>query len=440
MKRRIVALFVLFLMVGCQSTNTDPSTNIFPQTAAEIEDGCNQPVDFGFNVENAAQTPADATISIEEGITLTKFGIAGAEEIAGQLTAGTSCCDFPISAFAEELISQALKTANDGDKQAAREILLNILSTAQDTSIHFIKYSQDSNRRQIIRDCLRVAEMDTLLGGDGQTYMDKAGQIFNDIANSELSTADLNETMDILEDAIRLGDLEIEEKCRERAEKIVKEGLEAALEDFDPCVAEKDDIRDLLNKLATAQLFAIPEAQEEGDVLYDQVNAEIRTALDRLFNEAAKQANRADLLIPIPDCELSGEIEVMIYKPWSEEIYISVGRIPFQVIGNEYPAEVQGTGKISFQGTDPLNECSIITNIDAAVDISGTFNMTGKAGLFDLELSFGPLPNYGTLDCPESAPVTLTLPSLTYPAQFPMVDNTTQEVSGIYHLVLHLSH
>lgn len=46
MKRRIVALFVLFLMVGCQSTNTDPSTNIFPQTAAEIEDGCNQPSRF----------------------------------------------------------------------------------------------------------------------------------------------------------------------------------------------------------------------------------------------------------------------------------------------------------------------------------------------------------------------------------------------------------
>ena len=65
-----------------------------------------------------------------------------------------------ISQQAKKIINQALETGRKGDLQTAREILKNLISGAQTQTIHLIKYTQQSNHRQIIRDLLRGAEMD----------------------------------------------------------------------------------------------------------------------------------------------------------------------------------------------------------------------------------------------------------------------------------------
>ena len=81
MKRRIIPLFVLFLFVSCQSKSASPSSNDIPENINEIADACNQPVDFGFLVESAVDSPGDIIISVEDGVSFTEMGPQGIQEI-----------------------------------------------------------------------------------------------------------------------------------------------------------------------------------------------------------------------------------------------------------------------------------------------------------------------------------------------------------------------
>ncbi|MBW6475142.1 MAG: hypothetical protein K0B14_18590 [Anaerolineaceae bacterium] len=81
MKKRIIPLFVLFLLVSCQSKSASPSSNDIPENINEIADACNQPVDFGFFVESAVDSPGDIIISVEDGVSFTEMGSQGIQEI-----------------------------------------------------------------------------------------------------------------------------------------------------------------------------------------------------------------------------------------------------------------------------------------------------------------------------------------------------------------------
>jgi len=456
-KTRLAFSLVLFFtfIAGCQSGTTPQP--IIPQgenttTILEVlSDICDQLVDLGLNQTAAANAPADVSISLDKGITFQQLGVAGAQALVAELTSAETFCSLPISPAAQEIIDQALESAQAGDPQAGREILQSLLQgNGSSNQIILVSLQAEINSaRQRIRDWMEAAEADRALGGDGQAYLDAAQKAFVDVFNDDLPGAALKEALGLAQEAGILGDNTLANQARELADQIVTKTLVAAITDFDPCTAEIAEMLVLFKALQQAALLGIPEALGGGNQLFDQVSDLSRMAAQQRLNEEALMAELQEQVTPVAICniagekEISGEIEIQMLIIGRPMILgkISVGRVPFQVLSGDHPSDVVGGGAIQYQGSFALDDESRDDfTVDFEVEITGTYTITGGSGILDLTFDFGEVSIKEEIYCPEGLCEvdTGSIPAQTQQAQLPAVDLSEAE-TGMYTFILHLN-
>lgn len=258
-----------------------PEVSVPEVSVPEVEqdavvDLCAVEVDLGLNIGLAATAP----VFVEGGTELGQLGEEGARALAAQMVPPDDFCSYAVSARTQEVLEQVEALAREGKLDQARDLMRaryeELVGATNGVGVLAAPQPQPAGdvARGTIRDLFEFAEQDQALGlGDGQKYMDAAKAEFQELADQELSSGNLDKTMRILDEAQSMGESEIAERALKQAQDIVGEALEAAIKDFDPCLDNPEilgkEIADLLNLLGQAMLLGVDGAWGPGEALYD---------------------------------------------------------------------------------------------------------------------------------------------------------------------------
>jgi hypothetical protein len=252
-------------------------------------DPCASMPTLALDLEGAASAPA--LISSEDSPTLGELGPQGAQALAIQLVPqGTFCDSAPPAAF-QPILEKAQQLADQGDKAGARMLLESLLDMGSRSGGHLLntRLQTTSQARSFIAGYLAAAGIDQYAGGDGQDFIDHANATFSEMANGELNSASFEETLRLANEAQGLGQDDIAQRALERARDIAAEGLDAAIEDLDPCLSNPQDLHDEITKLLlafqTASLLGVPDTYGPGQSRYDATWSQATKALKALGGE-----------------------------------------------------------------------------------------------------------------------------------------------------------
>ncbi len=370
---KILALFILLLATSCAAPGErEPQlTNIPVYT-----DPCAETKALALAIDRAAAAQFGIADSGESPARLTELGGEAAQELAESLQPAGSICEIPVSPDTRALIDEARSLAAGGNSAGALRLLdqrLQQIKTAVRTGRLAKIRHEEGDWRNKVRDILAMGAAAYDLGGDPQPYHAAAEAIFRANAGMELAEADLLNTLRIENEAGLLGDEEIEEQARRRANEIAGEMIEAALEDFNPCNADREAVVNLLNAAARAAMLGV-EGLEPGEVHYEEVKLKSQQALAHQWNAYVRQRKLSETLLePVPPCNPSGELEVRVFSICSQS-WAPAGRIQFKGGESESIGELRGEGHLSYSEQSVIGgelDCSI--NIDANVLLTGTF-------------------------------------------------------------------
>ncbi len=283
----IILLTLGLLLTACHPGGGIPNEI---QESPQNWDPCATTPDMGFNLESVASAPA--LISPEDTPALGALGAHGAQALAALLQPQDTFCDAEAPGVFQEILEKARELADQGDKEGARRLLESLLEIGSHPGGGYLlslRFQTPEQARSLIAGYLAAAGLDLALGGDGQVFIDQAQAAFTELANSELNSASLDETMRLMEEALRLGQEEIAQRALKRAQDIAGEGLDAAIEDFNPCLSNPEDLKDeitkLLQALQTAMLLGVPGTNGPGGGRYDATWSQASAALQTLMGE-----------------------------------------------------------------------------------------------------------------------------------------------------------
>jgi hypothetical protein len=218
--------------------------------------------------------------------------------------------------------------------------------------------------------------------------------MFRANAGTELADADLLNSLRIENEAGLFGDEELEQQARRRVNEIASELIDSALEDFDPCSADRNAVVDLLNTAARAALLGV-EGLEPGESRYEAVKSKSQQALAHQWNAYVRQRNLSETLLEsVPPCRTSGELEVRIFSVCSQR-WASIGRILFNTGESETAGELRGEGHLDYSEQAVIGgelDCSV--NVDADVLLTGTFLEENGYNRVEFSPSFSSDGNY----------------------------------------------
>jgi hypothetical protein len=284
---RLVMLLLGFGLFACGGPQeaVDQTTH-----SSESWDPCGNLPGLALDLEAAASAPA--LIGQEDSPTLGELGPEGAKALAAQLQPqGTFCEAAPPAAF-QPILEKAQQLADQGDKAGARMLLESLLDIGSlpGGGYHLsVRIQTPGQARSFIRGLLVAAGLDLALGGDGKDFIDQANTTFSEMANGELNSASFEETLRLADEAQRLGQDDIAQRALERAQEIAAEGLDAAIEDLDPCLSNPQDLHDEITKLLlafqTASLLGVPDTYGPGQSRYDATWSQATKALKALGGE-----------------------------------------------------------------------------------------------------------------------------------------------------------
>jgi hypothetical protein len=402
---RLVMLLLGFGLFACGGPQeaVDQTTH-----SSESWDPCGNLPGLALDLEAAASAPA--LIGQEDSPTLGELGPEGAKALAAQLQPqGTFCEAAPPAAF-QPILEKAQQLADQGDKAGARmllESLLDIGSLPGGGYLLSVRIQTPGQARSFIRGLLVAAGLDLALGGDGKDFIDQANTTFSEMANGELNSASFEETLRLADEAQRLGQDDIAQRALERAQEIAAEGLDAAIEDLDPCLSNPQDLHDEITKLLlafqTASLLGVPDTYGPGQSRYDATWSQATKALKALGGETPDECKgfSFDFAQPVSDgLMMQGSVHACgdIRGPWTGT---------FSLSGTTEGENVHTSGQIAFtipQGDDTV-EAQIPTtgslcDEDGCCDVTDSlllrFTLQGKSNA-DVLLS----SDYnGTLVCP----------------------------------------
>ncbi len=412
------ALLLLgFSMAACNFQQGTP--NVL-QESAQGWDPCASMPDLGFDLEGAASAPA--LISSEDSPTLGALGQEGAQALADQIQPQDTFCDAPLPAVFQPILENAKRLADQGDKAGARMLLDSLLELGSRPGGGYllsVRLQTPGQSRSFIKGFLTAAGIDQSLGGDGQDFIDRANSTFSEMANAELNSASFDETMRLSEEAQLLGQDDIAQRTLERAQEIAAEGLDTAIEDFDPCLPDpqvlKDDITKLLVSLQTALLLGVPGTYGPGDARYDAAWSKAAAALKTLMGDTPDECKGFSFSFSRTVSgmvTMTGEAHTCggIHSPWEGTLSLAGTWTDFGNTGS-------GSGSIAF--TIPENSEEVETIIPTSGQIIGDCTMPYNDPLQlrvhiigETELELGIVStNAGTASavCPDG---TVTLPSI----------------------------
>lgn len=335
----LLAFLLLSCIAGCSASGNPPALETY-----QLQDICSSPPFLEYDLAAASQAPFLPELAPETPPSLGLLGSEGASELAMSLIPSGTFCSLAVSDAAAAEISRALQLIQRGRSDQARTVLKEWLSGQG--SILGARLAAPawagSDSRQQIRDLLNAAAADVLAGGDGSTYLAEANQTFRDMFAGEISDAGFGDSMRLAEEAGLLGENELYDTAVNRAKRIWEEKLQADLEDFDPCSATREEVRDLLNSLAQAMLLGIEGAYEDTGQYYQAVKAKAQAAAQQLHNQLAIEKGFPELSSPVPECTPGGDIEVRQLLPFAKEPCIDA--VPFTLTWQGNTATLKGNG------------------------------------------------------------------------------------------------
>lgn len=343
---------------------------------AAYEGPCTGGQSLAFNIDKAAESSFGVTFSDEAPAKLTGLGMETAQKMADELQPGGTICSLSVSAATQAIIAEANRQAESGKRAEALKLLSQHLRrlTATAGAVHLVKLSaQDQNWRQDARDILGMGEVAYDLGGDPTPFHDAAQSLVSQHGQQELMEASLLDALRIEADAQLFGLEDLAQQARERIDGIATEMIDTAIEDFDPCSADRRAVVDLLNTEAQATLLGV-DGLEPGEGRYEAVKAKIQQALSHQWNAYVREKGLSETLLePVPPCNVTGELDINIFSVCSQN-WASVGKVPFTVEQRDQEVEFEGTGHIAYNERGVIGgelDCSI--SVDAEVTLSGKF-------------------------------------------------------------------
>ncbi|MFN2149738.1 MAG: hypothetical protein ACK2T2_15240 [Anaerolineales bacterium] len=267
----VVTLILLGITLpACNLANRNTQTI---RTAAPTWNPCEALTGLALDIDGAASAPA--LVGPQDAPTLGTLGAQGAQALADQLQPQGTFCDAEVPAAFTSILEKAQDLADQGDQEGARKLLNSLLDMGVRASGHLldVRLQTASQARSSIAGYLAAAGIDQAIGGDGRDFIDQANATFNQMANNELGSATFDETLRLAEEAQLLGQEDIAQRALQRAQDIAAEGLDAAIEDLDPCLSNPQDLHDEITKLLlafqTASLLGVPNTHGPGDPRYD---------------------------------------------------------------------------------------------------------------------------------------------------------------------------
>ena len=291
-----VSSVILIFLLGLAACNFPAISNGVSPSNTRRVDACASTVDLGLNLEGAASAPA--LVGSQEAPMLGKLGAQGVRTLADQLRPKGTFCDADVPPAFAPILEKARRLADQGNKEGARKLLNSLLEIGAQPhggDLLSVRPQAPKHARSYIRGYLDAAAIDLFSGGDGQAFIDQANATFIQLANGELGNAGFDETLRLLDEAQRLGQEDIAQRALKRAQDIAAEGLDAAIEDLDPCLSNPQDLKDQITKLLlaiqTASLMGVPETSGPGGSRYDATWSRATEALKALGGVTPEECN-----------------------------------------------------------------------------------------------------------------------------------------------------
>jgi hypothetical protein len=413
------ALLLGFALLACQFAAGLPIPGL--RAAGVASDSgriCDREPDLGFDIEAASRAPTCAADCTEMG---PELGRDGAAALAAELTPTDTFCSLDVSAETQAAIDRALELNQQGRIDEALDLLTERISELEGLTSHGAPLAMpsqiSSGGRQAVADLLNLGYQAGLLGGDDAPFLNAAQSVFHDYASRELPGADLRETLNIEAEATLLADDEIAERAHQQAVDIAEREYQEAAARLDPCTVTKDDLKTIMNKVATAMLLGVPSANEDDNPAFANLLQTIARAAAAVKNkESGKVAE---------GCEVKGELEIIYTQQavagQSEPIVVKTV-VPFALDLKEEPPGDSADAKLFNDQVYTYPELTVHNLVDFDLQVNSWFvggsaplqvdlGITGSSGLTVGQMQLWHSPDYDEL-------VTLN---------FPLVDGAVQE-------------
>jgi len=376
---------------------------------------CASPPRLAFDVEAAARLPLSISEQSNRAPTLIAAGTSLAQQLADSLQPGDTLCSLPVSPETQAVVAQARTLLAAGKAREAQEALRQrlrqlipvagaaLLAVAYFPAAPVAQGNSPGDWRGAARDILNLAAAAYDAGDDPEPYHQAANAWVRRHAFLELPGADLRQSLRIEGEAELFGLEDLEQAARQRVEQIGAEMIDAAIEDFDPCHADREAVKQLLNAEATATLVGV-SGLEPGEARYQAVDTHVKQALAHQWNAYVRDRGlSADLLEPEPPCQVAGTLDIRVMSICSQRM-VPAGQVSFTAVPNTDPVELTGQGHISYTDKQTIAgelDCSI--RIDADVTLSGKLRNDAGVRRVELTLSFTDDGRY-TIDIRRSIP------------------------------------
>lgn len=375
---------------------------------------CASPSRLAFDVEAAARLPLSISEQSNRAPILVAAGMSLAQQLADSLQPGDTLCSLPVSPATQAVVAQARTLLAAGKAREAQEALrqrLRQVTAPAGAALLAVAYfpaapvaqASPSDWRGAARDILDLAAAAYDAGDDPEPYHQAASAWVHHYAFLELPNADLRQSLRIEGEAELLGLDDLEKAARKRVDQIATERIDAAIEDLDPCHADREAVKQLLNAEATAALLGVP-GLEPGEARYQVVDTLVKQALAHQWNAYVRNRGlSADLLEPVPPCKVAGTLDIRVMSVCSQRM-VTAGQVTFTAVPDTDPVELTGQGHISLTEQQTIAgelDCSI--RIDADVTLSGKLRNDGGIRRAELTLSFTDDGRY-TIDIRRSIP------------------------------------
>ena len=277
-----LGLYRFYLLVAShEEVASGALNNYYLWSTGFIVGICQRDVDLGLDIDSVANSP-----SISDQGDFLQIGTTGSERartFMEQYMPSGTFCDVELTPATEDTLQLFTGFLDSGDVDSALKLMDDLLSTSKNRSKIFRQAT--GGWRENIKAAIQAWESLTLIGETGlaDTLAQQIKDYFFQNALNDLQDADLEETLRILKEAALLGLDDVENQATQRVKNITRQGLEATLEDFNPCIPNPDvlhhDIGNLLDSLRLAILAGVPEADEGGE-LYSQVMESVQKAVE----------------------------------------------------------------------------------------------------------------------------------------------------------------
>ncbi|MEN6409195.1 MAG: hypothetical protein ABFD44_05710 [Anaerolineaceae bacterium] len=370
--------------------------------AAASTDRCDTAAPLAFDTDAARTAPALNCFAGCILMSVGDLGRSGANSLSDSLQPTDTFCALPVSPEISTLIQQVDEKHAQKDDAGALDLLRGAAS------------APDATTAQISRDALALAGAAESVGGNPQIWIDPAAARYQEDFPAAVSTADLNGSLRMAQEAALLGLTTEQNQALARARQLSASEMTTAVQDFLACGANQTTLEGALRQVQVAALLGVDA--ETRSTAETTIKPQVETVVKRLMNSKAQA------------CQLTGSFNVIYAKvvsPQGTPIQVQV-TIPFTADLTQTPYTLHGEGQLNGQNSLALSkEVALVNAVDMTVVFDGVYHPSNTDTPIHLQFVIRGNDNSNLLG-QSNAVSQLELPpnwtDVTYDLNFPLQD------------------